>query len=54
MTMWFQLAPPTLTVPSGWVVLTPFHRLVTVMSRGRSTRQCFSVVDVVETATSAQ
>jgi membrane protein YqaA with SNARE-associated domain len=52
--MWFHAAPPTLTVPSGWVVRTPFHRSVTVMALGRSTRQCLSVVDVVATITSVQ
>ena len=52
--MWFHSAPPTLTVPSGWVVRTPFHRLVTVMPLGRSTRQCLSLVEVVVTATSLQ
>ena len=54
MTMWFQAAPPTEIVPSGCVVRTPFHRLLTVMPLGRSTRQCFSVVDCVDTMTSLQ
>ena len=54
MIMWFQSAPLTLMVPSGWVVRMPFHRLVTVMALGRSTRQCLSLVEVVLTATSLQ
>ena len=52
--MWFHAAPPTETVPSGWVVRTPFHRLLTVMPLGRSTRQCLSIVDWVDTTTSLQ